>query len=86
MTLKQKSKGVYFDNSFDPANFDSIIFDCDGVLVDITNSYDQTIIKTAKYVLETIAKINEYIGNSDVQTGSQALTGDSTPNITSYKN
>ena len=61
MTLQQKSKGVYFDNSFDPVNFDSIIFDCDGVLVDITNSYDQTIVKTTKYVLETLAKINDSI-------------------------
>ena len=61
MTLTQKSKGIYVDDSFDPTKFDSIIFDCDGVLVDITNSYDQTIIKTAKYVLETIAKINDSI-------------------------
>ena len=61
MTLTQKSKGIYVDDSFDPTTLDSIIFDCDGVLVDITNSYDQTIIKTAKYVLETIAKINDSI-------------------------
>ena len=61
MTLTQKSKGIYVDDSFDPTKFDSIIFDCDGVLVDITNSYDQTIVKTAKYVLETLAKINDSI-------------------------
>jgi len=61
MTLTQKSKGIYVNDSFDPTNFDSIIFDCDGVLVDITNSYDQTIIKTTKYVLETLAKINDSI-------------------------
>ncbi|MDC0150239.1 HAD-IA family hydrolase [Nitrosopumilus sp.] len=61
MTLTQKSKGIYVDDSFDPTTLDSIIFDCDGVLVDITNSYDQTIIKTAKYVLETLAKINDSI-------------------------
>ena len=61
MTLTEKSKGIYVDDSFDPTKFDSIIFDCDGVLVDITNSYDQTIIKTAKYVLETLAKINDSI-------------------------
>jgi len=61
MTLTQKSKGIYVDDSFDPTTFDSIIFDCDGVLVDITNSYDQTIVKTAKYVLETLVKINDSI-------------------------
>ena len=61
MTLTEKSKGIYVDDSFDPTKFDSIIFDCDGVLVDITNSYDQTIIKTTKYVLETLAKINDSI-------------------------
>ena len=61
MTLTQKSKGIYVDDSFDPTTLDSIIFDCDGVLVDITNSYDQTIVKTTKYVLETLAKINDSI-------------------------
>ncbi|MBA4437486.1 MAG: HAD-IA family hydrolase [Nitrosopumilaceae archaeon] len=61
MTLTQKSKGIYVSDSFDPTTFDSIIFDCDGVLVDITNSYDQTIVKTAKYVLETLAKISDSI-------------------------
>ena len=61
MTLTQKSKGIYVDDSFDPTTLDSIIFDCDGVLVDITNPYDQTIVKTAKYVLETLAKINDSI-------------------------
>jgi len=61
MTLTQKSKGIYVDDSFDPTTFDSIIFDCDGVLVDITNSYDQTIVKTVKYVLETLAKISDSI-------------------------
>ena len=61
MTLTQKSKGIHVDDSFDPTTLDSIIFDCDGVLVDITNSYDQTIVKTAKYVLETLAKINDSI-------------------------
>ena len=61
MTLTEKSKGIYVDDSLDPTKFDSIIFDCDGVLVDITNSYDQTIVKTVKYVLETLAKINDSI-------------------------
>ena len=37
--------------------FDSIIFDCDGVLIDVTTSYDTTINKTISYVLKEIADI-----------------------------
>ena len=37
--------------------FDSIIFDCDGVLIDVTNSYDTAINKTISYVLKEIADI-----------------------------
>ena len=61
MTLKQKSEGIYLDDSFDDIMFDSLIFDCDGVLIDITKSYDQTIITTTKYVLETLANIDDSI-------------------------
>ena len=61
MTLKQKSEGIYIDDSFNHIDIDSLIFDCDGVLIDITKSYDQTIITTAKYVLETLANIDDSI-------------------------
>ena len=61
MTLKQKSDGIYLNDSFDDLIFDSLIFDCDGVLIDITKSYDQTIITTTKYILETLAKITDSI-------------------------
>ena len=61
MTLKQKSQGIYLDDSFDDVMIDSLIFDCDGVLIDITKSYDQTIITTTKYILETLAKITDSI-------------------------
>ena len=63
MILIQKSKGIYIDDSFNSVlpNIDSIIFDCDGVLIDITKSYDETIIKTVQYVLENFAKINDMI-------------------------
>jgi len=63
MTLIQKSKDIYVDDSFNSIlpNIDSIIFDCDGVLIDITKSYDQTIIITTKYILETLAKITDSI-------------------------
>jgi len=63
MTLTQKSAGIYTDDSFNLIlpNIDSIIFDCDGVLIDITKSYDETIIKTVQYVLENFAKIDDSI-------------------------
>ena len=37
--------------------FDSIIFDCDAVLIDVTKSYDVTINETISYVLKEIADI-----------------------------
>ena len=63
MTLTKKSEGIYIDDSsIDVLNeIDAIIFDCDGVLIDITKSYDQAIIKTTQYVLENFAKITDSI-------------------------
>ena len=63
MTLIKKSEGIYFDDSCIDIldDIDSIIFDCDGVLIDITKSYDLAIIKTTQYVLEYFSKINDSI-------------------------
>ena len=61
MTLKQKSDGIYIDDSFNDLEIDSLIFDCDGVLIDIKKSYDQTINATTKYVLENFAGITDSI-------------------------
>jgi len=63
MTLRKKSEGIYIDDSgIDVLNeIDAIIFDCDGVLIDITKSYDLAILKTTQYVLENFAKINNSI-------------------------
>jgi len=63
MTLTKKSEGVYLDDSCIDAldSIDTIIFDCDGVLIDITKSYDLAIVKTTQYVLETFSKINNSI-------------------------
>ncbi len=61
MTLKQKSQGIYIDDSFNDLEIDSLIFDCDGVLIDIKKSYDQTITATTKYVLENFAEITDSI-------------------------
>ena len=63
MTLTKKSDGIFIDDSVidELDEIDAIIFDCDGVLIDITKSYDLTIIKTTKYVLETFANILDSI-------------------------
>jgi len=63
MTLRKQSDGIYVDdshvNSFE--KIDGIIFDCDGVLIDITKSYDLAIIKTTQYVLEQFVTITNPI-------------------------
>jgi len=63
MTLIKKSEGVYLDDSCNVVlnSIDTIIFDCDGVLIDITKSYDLAIIKTTQYILENYSKINNSI-------------------------
>ena len=63
MTLTKKFDGIYVDDSkIDALNeIDAIIFDCDGVLIDITKSYDLAIIKTTQYILKNFAKIDDAI-------------------------
>jgi len=63
MTLTKKSEGIYINDSvIDVLNeIDAIIFDCDGVLIDVSKSYDLAILQTARYVLENFAKINNTI-------------------------
>ena len=63
MTLSRKQEGLYIDDSVINIlkTSDGIIFDCDGVLIDITKSYDLTITKTTKYVLENFSDINDSI-------------------------
>ncbi|QDI89130.1 HAD family hydrolase [Candidatus Nitrosopumilus sp. SW] len=55
--------------------FDSIIFDCDGVLVDITQSYDKTIDKTCKYVLKEFAGIDSIVIDHKIIDGFKASGG-----------
>ncbi|MFB5632084.1 MAG: phosphatase, partial [Nitrosopumilus sp.] len=55
--------------------FDSIIFDCDGVLVDITQSYDKTIDKTCRYVLKEFAEIDSIQIDHKIIDGFKASGG-----------
>ena len=61
MTLSEKQKGVFLNDSIIDLliRTDGIIFDCDGVLIDITKSYDLAIIKTTKYVLKNLFGISD---------------------------
>ena len=63
MTLTKQSEGIYIDNSgIDILNeIDAVIFDCDGVLIDVSKSYDRVILKTTQYALENFTKINDAI-------------------------
>jgi len=61
MTLIKKSEGIYIDDSLDLSKIDCIVFDCDGVLIDVSKSYDSAINQTTRYVLENFAKINDSI-------------------------
>ena len=63
MTLIKKFDGIYVDDSKIEVlkKIDAVIFDCDGVLIDITKSYDSTIIQTTQYVLKHFAQIDDSI-------------------------
>jgi len=60
MTLQKKEEGIYIDSALldSLTDLDAIIFDCDGVLINIKNSYDQAITKTTEYVLKKYGKIS----------------------------
>ena len=61
MTLQQRFPGIYLDDSFTIDSLDAIVFDCDGVLIDITKSYDSTITETVQYILENFTDVSDGI-------------------------
>jgi len=78
MTLTKTQPGIYLDDSIsdDLISTDGIIFDCDGVLIDITKSYDLTIDKTVKYILENFFQITNCIEiNSKIIDGFKSSGG-----------
>ncbi len=54
--------GIYIDaqKTDKIKKLDAIIFDCDGVLIDVSNSYDLAIKKTVDYVTNKIALIKSF--------------------------
>ena len=61
MTLLKMDDGIYVDDAISLNDVDAIIFDCDGVLIDVTNSYDEAIIKTTDFILKEFSKISNAI-------------------------
>ena len=56
MTLSKIDDGIYVDDTLSLNDVDAVIFDCDGVLIDVTESYDEAIIKTTDFILKKFAK------------------------------
>ena len=59
MNMNDNSSNMLVSDSVidDVKDIDAIIFDCDGVLVDITESYDTAINETVSYILKDILDI-----------------------------
>lgn len=61
MTLKEIGEGIIIDPTKIEKikKLDSIVFDCDGVLIDVSNSYDLAIKKTVDFIINEMTQINE---------------------------
>ena len=78
MNMKDNSSNMLVSDSLvdDVKDTDAIIFDCDGVLVDITESYDTAINKTVSYILNDILDIQtDNIVTSDILYGFKSKGG-----------
>jgi phosphoglycolate phosphatase-like HAD superfamily hydrolase len=78
MTLKKLDSGIFVDaakiNKI--KGLDGIIFDCDGVLIDVSNSYDLAIKKTTDFIVKEFAKIDESnVVNTQMIDGFKATGG-----------
>ena len=61
MTLNEVQNGIMIDSTKIEKikQLDSIVFDCDGVLIDVSNSYDLAIKKTVDFIIKEMAQVNE---------------------------
>ncbi|MEK6834082.1 MAG: phosphatase, partial [Thermoproteota archaeon] len=60
MTIQKLDDGIFVDTAqIDKIkSIDAVIFDCDGVLIDISNSYDLAIKKTVDFILQEMQGID----------------------------
>ncbi len=78
MTLQKIGDGILVDDTIKDSlkNIDGIIFDCDGVLIDITKSYDLAIQKTTSYILKEFENISDtLLVSSKIIDGFKATGG-----------
>lgn len=61
MSLTKLADGIYVDSSKIEyiKKLDSLVFDCDGVLIDVSNSYDLAIKKTVDFIVNKMASIDQ---------------------------
>jgi len=77
MTLQKIDGGIFIqDTTLDKIkNIDAIIFDCDGVLIDITKSYDLAIKEVTEYFLKEFGITNTSPITSDIIEGFKSTGG-----------
>lgn len=77
MKYQRKGNGIFVRNDVAKTfgKIDSIIFDCDGVLVDVSKSYDLAIKQTTKYVLDRFAQIHSIPISARIISGFKATGG-----------
>lgn len=77
MTLKKLGEGIYVDDQKTEGikKLDAAIFDCDGVLIDVSNSYDLGIKKTVEFVTSQFASISPARVTSEMIDGLKRTGG-----------
>ncbi|MFN3655490.1 MAG: phosphatase, partial [Candidatus Nitrosotenuis sp.] len=72
-----KEKGIYIAKNASKliGKIDGIIFDCDGVLVDVSKSYDLAIKQTTAFVLKKFANIKSIPITSQIICGFKETGG-----------